>query len=283
MTTSGIRAVLVKPAGKREAVVTIKGIHPNTKDEMVLDYLAKFGNVVTQKVVYGLYTEGPLLGLRNGDRSFKMEIKPSTSLGSYHVIDRQRVSLRYPGQQQTCARCLEPAQHCRGKGMAKRCEAEGGLKADFNEYILKLWGKIGYQPREEQVDSAGGGIEKVHQVIQTEGEFTPQKCFSDSRRFAGVVVKNIPRDTDHGEIVEFLVMSGLPEEKREDVDISSNGSVTIRSLDTSQCSAIIDSIHGKKKLFCNGYVPLTLQKESIGESVTPDTGSGHNSSAGKSL
>ena len=75
-----------------------------------------------------------------------------------------------------------------------------------------------------------------------------------------MVVKNIPRDTDHGEIVEFLILSGLPEEKREDVDISSNGSVTIRSLDTSQCSSIIDSIHGKKhfgkKLFCNGYVPL---------------------------
>ena len=86
VSNSGVRAVLVKPAGKREAVVTMKGIHPNIKDEVVLEYLAKFGNVVTKKVVYGLYTEGPLAGLRNGDRSFKMEIKPSTSLGSYHVI-----------------------------------------------------------------------------------------------------------------------------------------------------------------------------------------------------
>ena len=30
VTTSGIRAVLVKPAGKREVVVCIKGIHPNS-------------------------------------------------------------------------------------------------------------------------------------------------------------------------------------------------------------------------------------------------------------
>ena len=81
-------------------------------------------------------------------------------------------------------------------------------------------------------------------------------------------------------------MSGLPEEKREGIEISNNGSVTIKSLDTSQCSAMIHSIHGKKhfgkKLFCNGYVPLTPEKETIGESMTPVPGPGRSSSSGKS-
>ena len=58
VTPSGIRAVLVKPAGKREVVISAKGIHPNTGDEVVLDYLRKFGKVVTNKVVYGVFTEG---------------------------------------------------------------------------------------------------------------------------------------------------------------------------------------------------------------------------------
>ena len=43
VTESGIRSVMVKPAGKREVVVTIKGIHPNTREEVVLDYIGKFG------------------------------------------------------------------------------------------------------------------------------------------------------------------------------------------------------------------------------------------------
>ena len=38
-TASGIRAVLVKPAGQREVVVTVRGLHPNTRDSVVLDYL----------------------------------------------------------------------------------------------------------------------------------------------------------------------------------------------------------------------------------------------------
>ena len=36
VTQSGIRAVHVKPAGKRDVVVTMKGIHPNTRDDGLL-------------------------------------------------------------------------------------------------------------------------------------------------------------------------------------------------------------------------------------------------------
>ena len=100
VTRSGIRAVLVKPAVKREVIVTVKGVHPNTRDDVVLDYLGKFGKVSTSKVVYGVYSVGPLKGIRNEDRSFKVEIKPGTNLGSYHVVDGQKVTIRYSGQQQ---------------------------------------------------------------------------------------------------------------------------------------------------------------------------------------
>ena len=50
VTESGIRAVNVKPAGKREVVVTVKGIHPNTRDDGVTDYLTKYGRLVTVTV-----------------------------------------------------------------------------------------------------------------------------------------------------------------------------------------------------------------------------------------
>ena len=47
ITRSGIRAVNVKPAGKREVVVTLRGLHPNTRDDGVINYLGKFGNIIT--------------------------------------------------------------------------------------------------------------------------------------------------------------------------------------------------------------------------------------------
>ena len=263
VTSSGTRAVLVKPAGKREVVVTFRGLHPNTADETVIEYLEKFGPVVTKRVVYGVFSEGPLKGIRNGNRSYKMEVKPSSSLGSYHVLDGQKVSVKYPGQQQTCARCLEAAQHCKGRGVARKCETEGGPKADFNTYIVNLWAKIGYTPNKEPSEHVQEEDDE-QPVSQDGGEFTPQKLFSDRDKFTGVVVKNIPKEADHGEVVEYLVQSGLPECKRDDITFSNGGQVFVRDLGNAECLAIIDSIHLKKKfgrtLYCNGFVPLTPEK-----------------------
>ena len=88
VTSSGTRAVHVKPAGRREVVVSIKGIHPNTREEVVLNYLEKFGKVISSKVIYSVYTEGPLKGLRNGDRNWKLSQEPSLVLIMYLMVKR---------------------------------------------------------------------------------------------------------------------------------------------------------------------------------------------------
>ena len=90
---------MVKPAGKREVVVSLRGLNPNTRDTAVMSYLSRFGKMVTNKVVHVVYGTGPQKGLKNGNRSYKMEIKPGDNIGSYHVIDGQKGSVRYPGQQ----------------------------------------------------------------------------------------------------------------------------------------------------------------------------------------
>ena len=265
VTESGVRAVLVKPAGRREVVVTIRGIHPNTREDTVMEYLAKFGKLVSNKVIYGMFPEGPLQGMMNGDRSYKVEIKPGTNMGSYHVLDGQKVTLRYPGQQQTCARCLQTAQTCKGKGLARRCEAEGSQKRDFAEYISELWGKIGYSPSNNVTENLDSLPEQPTQ--QNGGLFTPAKLPSATEKFSGVCIKQLPKETDHGDVMEFLVRSGLPEEKKESVTISNNGTVIIRDLENKECLDLIEAIHGKKnfskKLFCNGIVPLTPQKPDV--------------------
>ena len=68
-------------------------IHPNTREDTVREYLAKFGRLVTNKVIYGVFPEGPLKCMENGDRSYKMVLKSCPKIGSYHVLDGLRVTL----------------------------------------------------------------------------------------------------------------------------------------------------------------------------------------------
>ena len=131
----------------------MKGLHPNTRDDGVVDYLNKFGKVLTTKVVYPVYGEGPLKGFKNGDQQYKVELKPNSILGTYHVLDRQRVCVRYSGQRQTCARCFGSGKTCPGRGTARKCEQEGGQRKDFTEYFRELWLHLGYSPSDVKLDS----------------------------------------------------------------------------------------------------------------------------------
>ena len=199
VSTSGIRSILIKPAGKRDVTVSLKGLHPSTSDPIVIDYLEKFGKLVSNRVIHNTYTDGPLKGLKNGDRCYRMEVKPDVYLGSYHILDGQKKFLRYPGQIQTCARCLKSAVECKGKGIAKKCETEGGVRSDFAKYISDMLEEIGYLTERNQSDESF----EINQQIG--GIFTPLECVSSPEMFSGISVKHFPRDLDQGEIVEFLV------------------------------------------------------------------------------
>ena len=281
VTENGIRSIMVKPAGKKEVVVTLKGIHPNTRDRMVLDYLSKFGKIVSTKAVHGIFSAGPLKGMRNGNRSYKVEIKPGENIGSYHVIECQKVSLRYPGQQQTCGRCHQTPLKCIGKGIAKRCQAEGGVRVEFTDYILGLWKRIGYSPQNLELDNVSNDDEADELVGES---FTPDARVPVNEIFAGVSIKHFPKDTDQGEVTEFLCTNGLPADKTDDILFKPNGTVIVKNLDNKSSQSLIAAIHGKenfgKKLFCNGIIPLTPIKDTIAEakdSAAKSPGSGSES------
>ena len=209
-----------------------------------------------------MFGEGPLKGLGNGDRMYKLELSNNRYLGTYHIIDGQRVTVKYRGQPPTCARCFCSPQKCPGNGLAKRCEQAGGLKKDFNDYILNLWDEIGYVPSQVELDSE---INEIHDT-QESANFTPNKSVSqqDSSKFNGVRVSSFPKDADNGQIVEFLVNSGLPEERKDDISIKRNGAVIIDNLPNYVCMELITAIHDKlhfdRRLYCNGVVPRTPDK-----------------------
>ena len=97
------------------------------------------------------------------------------------------------------------------------------------------------------------------------------KVVSEPEKFSGVNIKQLPKNVDTGEVMEFLVRSGLPESNTENVVIKSNGHVTIGKLDNEVCRVLIGNIHNQKhfdrKLYCNGIIPLTPEKQ-VSESST---------------
>ena len=56
----GIRTTTIRPVGKREVLVTVYGLHPDTRDEAVIQYLSAHGDVNKKEpVVYGVYPGVP--------------------------------------------------------------------------------------------------------------------------------------------------------------------------------------------------------------------------------
>ena len=88
---------------------------------------------------------------------------------------------------------------CKGRGMARKCEAEGGIKKDFAEYIAKLWTRINYCPSNEPHRHSSISSENSSESdLQLGGEFTPIKYVSATEKFTGVRIKHFPKNTDHG-------------------------------------------------------------------------------------
>ena len=142
----GIKTSHIRPAGKKEISVFISGLHPNTKDQAAIKYLSAHGKVsTTDKVVHHVYPGLPgssiLAGKLNGDRSYMVEVmKP---MGSFHIIEGQKVFIRYRGQLKSCARCHKIMLDCPGKGVAKDCTGDRVL---LSAHMEQHWQDVGFVP-----------------------------------------------------------------------------------------------------------------------------------------
>ena len=67
----GVKTAMIKPMDNKEVVVTIKVININTPDTLLFSYMSHFGKLARQKVLYDTDKDGPLEGLKNGDRKYK--------------------------------------------------------------------------------------------------------------------------------------------------------------------------------------------------------------------
>ena len=266
----GLRTGIIRPAGKKEQSVTISGLHPNTKDQAVVKYLSAHGKVSTSdRIIHHVYPGAPgsslCAGKLNGTRTYMVEItKP---MGSYHIIDGEKVSVKYRGQARTCARCHSTESVCPGKAIARECTSNRVL---LSAHMEDHWKKVGYKP-----DSCD--MNEVDELDVQVGQQEPEKVPEDTLRpdhtekYRSVLIKGFSKEAEEQEVYNILLEGGLPDTyKKEDIQKNEkNGQLVIDDLDSVVCLSLASHINGKRFFGRNVYVTSVVQKTPTKDSTEP--------------
>ena len=143
-----MRTGSIRPAGKKDVIVTFAGVDFNTPDTLIQEYITKFGGkMVSQTVTYGRYKHGPFIGKVNNERKYQVDFSDSKMrMGTYHFLDGAKIRVFYRGNVQTCGRCHQGQLTCPGGGISKECEKAGGKKRFLTDHMKELWAKIDFSP-----------------------------------------------------------------------------------------------------------------------------------------
>ena len=198
--------------GNRDIAVTVHGLHPDTRDEAVVQYLNAHGVVNPKEpVIYGVFPGSPgstlLAGKLNGNRKHIMEVKKN--IGSYHIVDGERVSFRYRGQFKTCNKCHLLETECSGKGLAKDCTSSARLL--LSTFMKEYWETIGYKPANEKMNEVDldepvktipvvTANERTHPLSLPVEDPSPDEL----SRYSGIVVKGFLKDKTDQDILKEL-------------------------------------------------------------------------------
>ena len=276
---------MIRPAGKRDVTVSITGLDFNTPDTFVVEYLNKFGIVLSNAVVYAKFDTGPFKGKYNGERKYQVDFtKSSKQMGTFHLIDGNKVRVFYRGNRKTCGRCHKLASDCLGEAVAKNCAAAGGDRVFLSDHMKRLWDEIGFIPTSFALDDSDKSEDDIQQAGRDATTITNNSFPSirnmqepskrDVECFDGICLKYFPKTLEDKQILTFLINRGLPLEHEADkIKINKgekNSSVIINSLSSETVQTIFDSIHfhaTKEKFF---DVPLYCKPL---RSMTPVKGS----------
>ena len=275
----GIMTGNIQPAGRKDVIVTVKGLDFNTPDSLLFDYIQKFGGeIVNKNVVYSKFTDGPLKGKYNGDRKYQIDFSNSTlTMGTYHFLDGAKVRIFYRGNERTCGRCHGNTSNCKGGGIAKECEAAGGTRVPLHQHMKKLWKEINFTPASFELP--GDLTEDLEHDVEISSsqnfpraEKVAQVTEKDMQRYVGLSIANINLDEDDSAIQDFVrrfVSSEIPndqiniirDKKKAVVNIndtltSETVSQAMKRLNFSDCK----QKYFEKPLYCKPLRNMTPEK-----------------------
>ena len=213
-------------------------------------YLSAHGEVSSKdKVTHHVFPGEPgsslLAGKLNGNRSYVVDLK--VPMGSYHIIDGEKVSVRYAGQEWTCARCHQYKKDCPGAAVARDCTASRIL---LSAHMAEHWARIGYKPETDalnEVDQTAepevqvGGRDK-NKLIITESSLTS--------KYKAVIIKGFRTDTPLEDILEILLGQGLPTgySKEGITRNDKTGHLSVENLNPVDCLALSANMNSKRFL-----------------------------------
>ena len=100
-----------------------------------------------------------------------MEVK--RNIGSAHIIDGEKVSVKYQGQIKTCNKCHQEATTCPGKSLARDCSSQ---KILLSEHMTSYWKSINFEPETREMnrldlDENDDTEDKTETADQVKGSF----------------------------------------------------------------------------------------------------------------
>ena len=268
----GVMTGMIRPAGKKDVTLSIDGLDFNTPDKFVIDYLNKFGVVLSNTVLYTKHEAGPLKGKFNGGRKFQVDFsKSSRQMGTFHIIDGYKVRIFYRGNKKTCGRCHKVATLCPGEAVAKNCAVGGGARIFLSDHMKQLWHEVGFVPVTFELDDDDKTVDDIEQAAKDAPVMETVKLpptiirqepnDRDIEHLDGITVRNLPTDLSENDIMTFLINYGMPIDlSREHVNINKgdrNTMVMVDGLCSKDVQTMFNSIHfpeTKQKFFEN--VPL---------------------------
>ena len=254
--TQGVVTSVIRPANRKDVVVTVSGLDYNTPDSFIIDYLNKFGQVIDNNVSYVKYKEGPLKGKYTGERRFRVDFSGTNrSMGTFHVIDGARVKVFYQGNKKTCARCHQISSKCPGGGAARDCENNDGPKIHILDHMRTLWKDIDFTPTSfslnvEEAEEFDVKVTEIPSPTPKNGENQNNYAFN------ALTIRNFNPSLKDKEIQEFLIASGLPSDFSPNqikyVRTEKNICVNLEPLEHDVVMNMTNNIHfpqSKKKFF----------------------------------
>ena len=212
----GVTTKNIRPSGKKDVTVTVSGLDFNTPDSLVQEYIIKFGGILmSNSVIYAKHVNGPFNGKLNGDRKYQVDMTATkTTMGTYHFLDGERVRVYYRGNTKTCGRCHLGPQQCRGGGIARECQEEGGARKDLILHMKETWLEIGFSPtsfeipeRESEDDCENfGGDQKILDMANFPRSSNPSlgAGVTDTEKFSKTKITNFPKDITETQATTFM-------------------------------------------------------------------------------
>ena len=207
--TRGLVTGMIRPAGRRDVTVTVSGLDFNTPDNLVCDYIRKFGGTILNvNVIYCKFSEGPFKGKFNGERRYQVDFTDSSrTMGTYHFLDGAKIRVFYRGNAKTCGRCHKTARDCQGAGIARECEDQGGVRVHLADHMKHLWAEIGFNPTSFELPDSDDADGDKH-IAEGQNFQRPVQVAKSSdlekERYSGIRINNFPLEATEDEIVKFL-------------------------------------------------------------------------------